>query len=120
MGLKIARKGVSFAKSMEFTKGCLARVQEEVDDFLKANSEEMTDLKEDENLSTTKVGEATNQELAGANIMLRDEPRKKRNGKARRIKGTLEKEKGKKKKLAQCKMEAQGKRVGGSRFDVGP
>ncbi|KAF6150002.1 hypothetical protein GIB67_025687 [Kingdonia uniflora] len=50
---------------MEFTKGYLARVQEEVDDFLKANPEEVTDLEGDENLSTTKVGEVTNQDLAG-------------------------------------------------------
>ncbi|KAF6134260.1 hypothetical protein GIB67_010059 [Kingdonia uniflora] len=77
MALKIARKGVSSAKYMEFTKGCLARVQEEVDDFLKANPEEVIDLEGDENLSTTKVGEVTNQDLPGANIMLRDEPRKK-------------------------------------------
>ncbi|KAF6139390.1 hypothetical protein GIB67_026232 [Kingdonia uniflora] len=88
---------------MEFTKWCLARVQEEVDDFLKANPEEVIDLEGDENLSTTKVGEVTNQDLAGANIMLRDEPLKKRNDKAGRIKGALEKGKGKK-GLAQCKM----------------
>ncbi|KAF6150000.1 hypothetical protein GIB67_025685, partial [Kingdonia uniflora] len=96
MALKIARKGVSSTKCMEFTKGYLARAQEEVDDFLKANPEEVTDLESDENLSTTKVGEVTNQDLAGANITLRDEPRKKRNGKAGRIKGALEKGKGKK------------------------
>ncbi|KAF6164591.1 hypothetical protein GIB67_032819, partial [Kingdonia uniflora] len=96
MALKIARKGVFSAKCMEFTKGCLTRVQEEVDDFLKANPEEMTYLEGDKNLSTTKVGEVTNQDLAGANITLRDEPRKKRNGKAGRIKGALEKGKGKK------------------------
>ncbi|KAF6138398.1 hypothetical protein GIB67_030142, partial [Kingdonia uniflora] len=41
-------------------------------------------------------GEVTNQDLAGTNITLRDEPRKKRNGKAGRIKGALEKGKGKK------------------------
>ncbi|KAF6166765.1 hypothetical protein GIB67_005641 [Kingdonia uniflora] len=96
MALKIARKGVSSTKCMEFTKGCLARVQEEVNDFLKANPEEVIDLEGDENLSTTKVGEVTNQDLAGANIMLRDEPRKKRNVKVGRIKGALEKGRGKK------------------------
>ncbi|KAF6172209.1 hypothetical protein GIB67_024831 [Kingdonia uniflora] len=85
MALKIARKGVSSVKCMEFTKECLTRVQEEVNDFLKANPEEVTHLEGDENLSTTKVGEVTNQDLAGANITLRDEPRKKRNGKAGRI-----------------------------------
>ncbi|KAF6168711.1 hypothetical protein GIB67_026597 [Kingdonia uniflora] len=103
MTLKIARKGVSSTKCMEFTKGCLARVQEEVDKFLKANPEEVTNLEGDEKLSTTKVGEVTNQDLIGANITLRVEPRKKRNGKAGRIKGALEKGKGKK-GLAQCKM----------------
>ncbi|KAF6148744.1 hypothetical protein GIB67_019352 [Kingdonia uniflora] len=65
---------------MEFTKGCLARVQVEVDDFLKANPEKVTDLEGNKNLSTTKVGELTNQDLTGANITLRDEPLKKRNG----------------------------------------
>ncbi|KAF6147030.1 hypothetical protein GIB67_036749 [Kingdonia uniflora] len=96
MALKIARKGVSSTKCMEFTKGYLARVQEEVDDFLNAIPEEVTDLEGDENLSITKVGEVTNQDLACANITLHDEPRKKRNGKAGRIKGALVKGKGKK------------------------
>ncbi|KAF6140729.1 hypothetical protein GIB67_035156 [Kingdonia uniflora] len=96
MALKITKKGVSSTNFMEFTKGCLARVQEEVDDFLKATPEEVTNLEGDENLSTTKVGEVTNQDLAGANIMLHDKPRKMRNGKAGRIKGVLEKGKGKK------------------------
>ncbi|KAF6148501.1 hypothetical protein GIB67_042460 [Kingdonia uniflora] len=64
--------------------------------LLKTNPEEVTDLEGDENLSTTKVAEVTNQDLAGANITLRDEPYKKRNGKVGRIKSTLEKGKGKK------------------------
>ncbi|KAF6151944.1 hypothetical protein GIB67_010518 [Kingdonia uniflora] len=96
MTLKIAKKGVSSTKCMEFTKGCLARVQEEVDHFLKANPEEVINLEGDENLSTTKVGKVTNQDLTDANITLRDKSRKKRNGKAGRIKGSLEKGKGKK------------------------
>ncbi|KAF6171646.1 hypothetical protein GIB67_042161 [Kingdonia uniflora] len=96
MVLKIAINGVFSTKCMEFTKGCLARVQEEVDNFLKADLEEVTDLEGDKNLSTTKVGEVTNQDLAGANITLHYEPRKKRNGKVGRIKGALEKGKEKK------------------------
>ncbi|KAF9616049.1 hypothetical protein IFM89_028346 [Coptis chinensis] len=93
LALTIVAKGNSSAKSVIYTRKLLARVHEELDNFLKSDCDKTKLLDDTGNVSQAKAGEGN----MGGNLNIGDPSRKKSNGKvSRNMKGTSEKGKGKK------------------------